>query len=126
MSGGMGARSTIRTETLATLEYSSVADRTWSLPQRLIDTSIGSASGVTRSFTFGMGMGMFGGGFTMNGRQFDPGRVDTRVSLGSVEDWELMNPSAMDHPFHLHTNAFQVVGSDGTADGAWRDVVLVP
>lgn len=52
--------------------------------------------------------------------------VDTRVSIGSVEDWDLINPSTMDHPFHLHTNAFQVVGSDGKPEGAWRDVVLVP
>jgi FtsP/CotA-like multicopper oxidase with cupredoxin domain len=71
-------------------------------------------------------MGMFGGGFTINGRPFDPRRVDTRVALGSIEDWDLINPSTMDHPFHLHTNAFQVVGSDGAPDGAWRDVVLVP
>jgi len=128
MSGGMGVTTNNRTETLATLEYTGVADKTWSLPDRLADTSLNGTVAVERSFTFGMGMGMgmFGGGFTINGRQFDPRRVDTRVELGSIEDWDLINPSTMDHPFHLHTNAFQVVGSDGTADGALRDVVLVP
>ncbi len=73
MTGGMGVTSTNRTETLATLEYGGLTDRTWSLPERLADTTLNAAPSVTRSFTFGMGMGMFGGGFTINGRQFDPG-----------------------------------------------------
>ena len=108
------------------MEYVGVADPTWSMPERLADTGVIGRPVATRSLTFGMGMGMFGGGFTINGRQFDVGRVDTRVSLGSTEDWDLINPSTMDHPFHLHTNAFQAVGLDGTTDDVWRDVVLVP
>ena len=69
---------------------------------------------------------MGGGGFTINGRRFDPNRVDTRVRLNSTEDWELVNTSMMDHPFHIHTNPFQLLGNDGAIERAWRDVVLVP
>jgi FtsP/CotA-like multicopper oxidase with cupredoxin domain len=69
-----------------------------------------------------MGGGM---GFGINGRTFDPSRVDTRVRLGDVEDWDFVNPMAMDHPMHIHTNAFQIVQPDGSAEPAWRDVVLV-
>ena len=74
-----------------------------------------------------MGPGMMGGGmgFGINGRTFDPSRVDTRVRLGDVEDWEFVNPMAMDHPMHIHTNAFQIVQPDGSAQPAWQDVVLV-
>ena len=77
----------------------------------------------------GMGMGMMGGGgatFTINGRTFNPGRVDTRVVLNSVEEWDFINPTMMDHPMHVHTNPFQVVGSDGAPLRAWKDVALVP
>lgn len=50
--------------------------------------------------------------------------VDTRVRLGDVEDWEFLNPMAMDHPMRIHTNAFQIIQPDGLAKQAWRDVVL--
>lgn len=63
--------------------------------------------------------------FTLNGRTFDMDRIDTRVNLGDVEDWEFLNPTAMDHPMHIHTNAFQVVGPSGQAEPAWKDTVLV-
>jgi FtsP/CotA-like multicopper oxidase with cupredoxin domain len=73
-------------------------------------------------------MGMGGGRmtFTINGRTFNPDRVDTRVSLDAVEDWEFVNPSTMDHPMHIHTNPFQVIGFEGAPIRAWKDVVLVP
>ncbi len=31
----------------------------------------------------------------------------------------------MDHPMHLHTNPFQIVGRGGVPEAAWRDIVLV-
>jgi FtsP/CotA-like multicopper oxidase with cupredoxin domain len=76
-----------------------------------------------------MGMGMMGAGrmaFTINGRLFDPDRVDTKAELDRIEDWEFVNFSTMDHPMHVHTNPFQVIDSDGLPARAWKDVVLVP
>jgi FtsP/CotA-like multicopper oxidase with cupredoxin domain len=48
-----------------------------------------------------------------------------------VEDWEIANTGmmmSMDHPFHLHTNSFQVVSRNGKLEPyrAWKDTVLVP
>lgn len=118
---------------LATVVYQGQAGSTWSLPQRLVNIDPLPEPSVRRSFQLGqgmgMGMGMMGGGgmtFTINGRTFNPGRVDTRVALNSVEEWDFINPTMMDHPMHIHTNPFQVVGSDGAPLRAWRDVVLVP
>ena len=71
----------------------------------------------------GRGMGMR---FLINGREFDHTRIDARVRLGDVEDWEYVNTTGMDHPMHVHTNAFQRVGADGQADPAWLDGVVVP
>jgi FtsP/CotA-like multicopper oxidase with cupredoxin domain len=80
----------------------------------------------TLAFTMGMGMGM-GGGMTLgfNGEEFDPDRIDQDVEAGAVEEWTLVNPTPMDHPFHLHVWPMQVL--DGAAGGpVWRDVVRVP
>jgi len=51
--------------------------------------------------------------------------VDTTVRLNTVEEWEYVNETTMDHPMHLHVNPFQIVGNDGEAERAWRDVIVV-
>ena len=132
MGGGMNSfivgRLAMEPLAVASFEYTASAQTQWSMPDRLAPIEILSAPQVRRTFRFGMGMGMgmSAGGFTINGRSFDPNRVDTRVVLGSVEDWDLINASAMDHPFHIHTNAFQIVSGADEAQSTWRDVVLVP
>ncbi|WP_134773237.1 multicopper oxidase family protein [Ornithinimicrobium flavum] len=83
-----------------------------------------------------MGGGMMGGGrgpggmmdLTIDGRSFDPDRVDQRVRLGTVEEWTIGNVGPMDHPFHLHVWPMQVLDVDGQAptDPLWLDVVNVP
>jgi suppressor of ftsI len=84
----------------------------------------------------GMGMGMIGGGgmmqFLIDGKSFDPARVDLTSRVNQVEQWTVENRSSMDHPFHLHGTQFQIVSR--TRGGAtipettlaWRDVVNVP
>jgi FtsP/CotA-like multicopper oxidase with cupredoxin domain len=65
--------------------------------------------------------------FLIDGRSFDPDRVDLRARLGTVEEWTVRNTSTMDHPFHLHVWPFQVVEqSRGTPAAGWKDVVNVP
>ncbi len=66
--------------------------------------------------------------FTINGREFDPDRVDVTVEAGSVEEWTLTNTSPMVPPMHLHVWRMQVVESAGRALArpAWQDVVNVP
>jgi FtsP/CotA-like multicopper oxidase with cupredoxin domain len=55
--------------------------------------------------------------------------------LGTYEVWEIYNQSGMDHPFHQHVNACQVLSVSGGDTGyssfyktapAWKDVVLIP
>lgn len=131
MMGSMGGSSS-QTTVLATVVYEGQAARTWDLAQQLVRIDPLSSPTVRRSFQLGqgmgMGMGMMGVGgmsFSINGRTFNSNRVDTRVSLGSVEEWEFINATMMDHPMHIHTNPFQVVGSDGLPVRAWKDVALV-
>jgi bilirubin oxidase len=75
--------------------------------------------------------GMTMGAFTINGRSFDPNRIDATSRVGAVELWEVVNPTGMDHPFHLHGTQFQVVErvSGGRTIPApwltWKDTVNV-
>jgi bilirubin oxidase len=87
------------------------------------------------SSEMGMGMGMMGSGgmmqFLIDGKSFDPARVDRTSRVNAVEQWTIENRSSMDHPFHLHGTQFQVVsrtrGGATIAEPtlAWRDVVNV-
>jgi bilirubin oxidase len=75
--------------------------------------------------------GMTTGAFTINGRGFDMNRVDIAARVGDVELWEIINPTGMDHPFHLHGTQFQVAEREraGVARPepylAWKDTVNV-
>jgi len=85
-------------------------------------------SEALRARTYGPGEGARGVvRFTIDGREFDPHRVDFDVELGTTEIWEIRNPTMLDHPFHLHIHPFQVIDVDGVppAFTAWRDVVNV-
>jgi bilirubin oxidase len=64
----------------------------------------------------------------LNGRPFDANRVDFAARLGETEIWQLENPLAMDHPFHLHGFQFQVLERNGAPEPfpAWKDTVNVP
>lgn len=131
VTGMGGGPTTSAPMVLATLTYRGTADQTWNLPQQLVSVDPLPGPSILRTFQLGSGMGMgvmAGGGmtFAINGRTFNPDRVDTRVRLNAVEDWEFVNPSTMDHPMHIHTNPFQVIGSDGAPIRAWKDVVVVP
>jgi suppressor of ftsI len=66
----------------------------------------------------------------INGKRFNP---DTSVFsapaiLGTTEQWTIVNDTGEIHPFHTHTEHFQVMSSNGVAqpyDGE-QDVVPVP
>ncbi|MEO3873278.1 multicopper oxidase family protein [Nonomuraea sp. B12E4] len=79
---------------------------------------------VTRDFEFSSG-GLHGGtGWLINGRPFEPGRMEARPKLGDVEVWRLTSDVA--HPVHLHLDQFQVVSVNGerrTGPPEWKDTV---
>ena len=129
--GGMmgGNQSSERSETVATLVYEGETQKA-SLPSKLIPVVSLPEPSETRQFALNHGMGgMMGGGmvFLINGKAFDPSRIDTQVKLNTIEDWEITNTGSMAHPFHIHTNKFQIVSQNGqnTPYVAWRDVVSI-
>ena len=64
--------------------------------------------------------------FSINGYVY-PDAEDLQATLGTVEEWAIVNTTEMDHPFHLHGFRFQVTSDDGVASAfrAWRDTVNV-
>lgn len=65
--------------------------------------------------------------FLIDGKPYDPERIDQTIELGAVEEWEIVNETGAEHPFHIHVNHFQVVRA-GVApeDWQWRDTVSLP
>ena len=117
---------------LATLQYQE-SGRLLPLPTRLVPVKPLPKATEERQLVFGHSMmGMEGTEFTINGMTFDPKRTDTIVKVGTVEEWEIVNRGGMmmdfDHPFHIHTNAFQVISENDQNPrfSAWRDIVNVP
>ena len=63
--------------------------------------------------------------FLLNGRSYEPGRIDFRCELGSFEIWDLVNEADMDHPFHVHVHPFIVLSRNGRPEQVrmWCDTV---
>jgi spore coat protein A len=66
----------------------------------------------------------------INGKGFDPSRIDVRPRLGSTEEWTFVNHSQRVHPMHLHGFQFRVLERSGgpveLADRiGWKDTVGV-
>ena len=124
-------------EGILSVEVQGVSAVPIALPQKLRTVDQLPAATVTRRLVLGPEMimggmtGMSVGAFTINGRSFDMSRVDLTARVGEVELWEVVNPTGMDHPFHLHGTQFQVVERvrAGVARAepllAWKDTVNV-
>ncbi|MGD1939929.1 MAG: multicopper oxidase family protein [Leptolyngbyaceae cyanobacterium] len=131
MMGGMGGRHHRRAgidnapREIARLQYGETTTAV-PLPKMLIPTTPLPEPIRRREFVLDHGID-HGHAFLINGRGFDHHRVDTQVQLGTVEDWRIINKAGMDHPFHVHTNAFQVLNHSGQSFPfqVWKDVVNV-
>ncbi|HSK40879.1 MAG TPA: multicopper oxidase domain-containing protein [Arenibaculum sp.] len=67
--------------------------------------------------------------FQVDGRSYDPARVDRELPLGGVDEWTLVS-DFVSHPFHIHVNPFQIVsildpdGKDVSLPDAVDDATL--
>jgi FtsP/CotA-like multicopper oxidase with cupredoxin domain len=69
--------------------------------------------------------------FIVDGKTFDPDRVDQRVRLGAVEEWTIINDQPNDpedHVFHIHVNDMLLTKINGEAleEPIWMDTAIVP
>ncbi|MFI5491537.1 multicopper oxidase family protein [Actinoplanes sp. NPDC051859] len=67
--------------------------------------------------------------FKINGKSFDPNRVDTTIRRGTTEVWEVTNSDAftIPHNFHLHLVQFRILSRNGQppapSEAGWKDTV---
>lgn len=134
---GMMGTSTI---TMMTVTYKGTLSPAQSLPVTVNPSAVrldpmmlpgGAMVMAERTLTLSMGQG---NGY-INGMDFDVAPYEVHSMLGTYEIWNIVNSSGMDHPFHQHVNAAQVLSvSGGDANyaalypniPAWKDTVLVP
>lgn len=63
--------------------------------------------------------------WTVDGRPYDPARIDAVVTLGSTVRWRLRNTSSITHYIHVHEEQWHTVSRDGhpptRAEGGLQD-----
>lgn len=66
--------------------------------------------------------------FLLDGKEFNPNVINQIMTLGTTEEWRLVNKSVDTHPFHIHINPFQVISVNGkTVDRyGYDDTFSVP
>ncbi|PIC73419.1 multicopper oxidase family protein [Sporosarcina sp. P17b] len=70
---------------------------------------------------------------TINGKKFDPQRIDFTQEQGVTEVWEIYNKKdmmgGMIHPFHIHGTQFKILSRDGVEpnenERGWKDTISV-
>jgi spore coat protein A len=108
-----------------------------SIPPSLSELEgVDTAGAIKRSFQFERNVP--GGPWVINGKPFDPQRMDARPRLGSTEVWTLdmgfdglAHLDGVAHPVHLHLVRFRVLDRNGKKpfpeDAGWKDTVnLLP
>jgi spore coat protein A len=58
--------------------------------------------------------------WTINGKRFNPKRVDHKVRLGSTERWKLVNTTSFTHYIHLHEELWRTLQRDGHKPPPWE------
>ncbi|WP_433251787.1 multicopper oxidase family protein [Streptosporangium sp. CA-135522] len=102
------------------------------VPDRLRPLPVPPPATVMREVTLGFDMAGAPVGL-VNGKTFDPNRVDFQVRRGTTEIWNITNKDSefgFTHNFHMHLVQFQVLDRDGRSpspdDAGRKDTVLVP
>ena len=67
--------------------------------------------------------------WVINGKAFDPNRIDIKPRLGTTEVWTFRNSSSMAHPMHVHLVPFQILERSNLrltpGELGWKDTVRV-
>lgn len=96
------------------------------IPERLSSLARpdASAATVTRKFDFSYNRGLMS--WTINGKPYDPHRIDASPKLDATEIWQVT--SDFSHPLHLHLAGFHVLshgGRPGKFDAGLKDTVAL-
>lgn len=85
------------------------------------------AASRTVVFSQDVGPGVTNPGFLVNGQVF-PNPPLFQPRLNTVEEWTIVNVATEDHPFHIHTNDFEVISMNGVPvnSQSYQDILDLP
>ncbi|WP_310529876.1 multicopper oxidase domain-containing protein, partial [Nocardioides sp.] len=111
-----------RAAALMQFRVGAVAHDTSRLPARLPSPDLVHAPAtVSATWTFDLdGTQRHGTFWSVNGKAFDPDRVEHRVRIGTVERWRLRNTSDLTHYIHIHAEQWRTVLRDGKRPPPWE------
>jgi suppressor of ftsI len=115
--------------TLATINVPGAPVHPLSLPTSLVQVNDLSNAPIAHNRTIVFSSNDQKGTYMINNMVYDPQRLDQYVHLGDAEQWTIRNMDYQDeHPFHIHTNDFQVMSVNGKPYHArgLQDTVVVP
>lgn len=94
------------------------------IPQKLSEFAQLNATDAIATRAFDFSYRRASKTWTINGKPFDPARMDARPSFGTTEIWQFQTDFS--HPLHLHLVHFQVIshsGRPGPFDAGWKDTI---
>ena len=135
----------IRVEVSGTVTPPTGLPTAWpEMPYYLQDIS-NEDTGTTRTVAFSMSttdsgsdtVATPGASFFIDGRQYADDCAGQTVVRGDVETWKITNTSSPTHPFHIHTNPFQLLSKRIRSDSPttvvsydapypWMDTIALP
>jgi FtsP/CotA-like multicopper oxidase with cupredoxin domain len=107
-------------------------EQTVPLPTGALPTSLPSMANasVALNRTVTLSENVTGTEMYINGRQFNPNKsiFPTPAILGTTEQWTIVNEAGEIHPFHIHTDHFQVMSINGVPQPytGEQDIVPIP
>ena len=126
-SEGMGMMQTGVTKPTPLLKLNVAAPSDYRVPEDLKPIRALSLEDAVQSRRIVLTENMMNLEFLIGGQPFDMNRTDFAPKLGTVEHWEIVNETGMDHPMHLHVFPFQVYARGGEREEhlVWKDVINV-
>jgi spore coat protein A len=73
-----------------------------------------------RTWTISIG-GLFKTTWQINGKTFNPARVDARPRIDTTETWEVVNRTGVAHMIHLHHTDWYLLSRNGKRPPPWED-----
>ena len=103
------------------------------IPKKLVHLHRLDPKRASKHRTFELSTNFEAGQMLINGKTFDPTRVDVKPKLGATEIWTVRNAESPEipipHVFHTHLVRFQILDRDGKPpaphEAGWKDSVTV-
>ena len=115
------------TRTIATMRVRGTAVTRRPIPTRLLPVEDLRTEHVDRRRRIVLGESKTSPNFYINGKEFDPDRIDQTMRLNDLEEWTIVNTTDEWHTFHIHINPYQVTRINGkpVKGITWDDNVVV-